>query len=87
PTIKCGNGNVSIAKHGVLDIHCDVHTGIKAIILKWSSQTPLCSVYVSGGRNIALRQRTEQTGTYFHLNTSDYSRSENAVDGNTNGYF
>ncbi|CAL1548041.1 unnamed protein product, partial [Lymnaea stagnalis] len=39
------------------------------------------------GRNIALKQNTSQTSTSLHGNSYDYSRSENAVDGNTDGSF
>ncbi|XP_055886245.1 uncharacterized protein LOC106076992 isoform X1 [Biomphalaria glabrata] len=45
----------------------------------------LCSLYISGGRNVALKQTADQTGTYSEGNI--WYRASLAVDGNTNSVF
>ncbi|CAL1529558.1 unnamed protein product [Lymnaea stagnalis] len=48
----------------------------------------LCSVYVSRGRNIALKQNTSQAGTYRNKDIpASISKSKNAVDGDRNANF
>ncbi|CAL1532189.1 unnamed protein product, partial [Lymnaea stagnalis] len=64
-----------------MDIYCNISKPIQGIVLNGSSVTRLCSLYISKGRNVALRQATSQTSTYSE---SPFYFSSTAVDGNAN---
>ncbi|CAL1544889.1 unnamed protein product, partial [Lymnaea stagnalis] len=65
------------------DIYCNISNPIQGIILNGSAVNTLCSLYISKGRNVALKQPTNQTSNYYY---AMYPAS-NAVDGNTNWNF
>ncbi|CAL1536664.1 unnamed protein product [Lymnaea stagnalis] len=76
---SCDNKVPVVIGNHTLDIHCDMNVTVDQVTLTGDSVQFLCSLYISGGRNVALRQQTIQftdSGpTYF-----DYS-SRKAVDG------
>ncbi|KAK3801327.1 hypothetical protein RRG08_049093, partial [Elysia crispata] len=57
------------------DIVCNSHDPVKEFSLFGTGVRSLCSLYISGGRNVALKQKTTQSSTYNSWNSS------NAVDG------
>ncbi|KAK3699507.1 hypothetical protein RRG08_059845 [Elysia crispata] len=57
------------------DIVCNSHDPVKEFSLFGTGVWSLCSLYISGGRNVALKQKTKQSSTYNTWNSS------NAVDG------
>uniref|UniRef100_A0A2C9LYV1 Uncharacterized protein n=1 Tax=Biomphalaria glabrata TaxID=6526 RepID=A0A2C9LYV1_BIOGL len=70
-----------------LDVFCQdtTHRSIsKSVFIEVTAAVTLCSIYVSGGRNVALKASTEQS-SIFSNGTYDesFARSENSVDGNT----
>ncbi|XP_059168899.1 uncharacterized protein LOC131950690 [Physella acuta] len=82
---KCNNNTVVLINETTLDFHCKDVLYMKEIKIEMSSPSKLCSLYISGGRNVALRQKATQTGTLVGYGyTSIDTRAENAVDGNTN---
>ncbi|KAH9490833.1 hypothetical protein Btru_033515 [Bulinus truncatus] len=73
----CHRQMSTFVNNRTVDIRCDNKEFINLVILEGAGVTSLCSVHVSRGRNVALRQRTDQTST-----TGTHS-SDKAVDGNT----
>uniref|UniRef100_A0A2C9M7Q2 Fucolectin tachylectin-4 pentraxin-1 domain-containing protein n=1 Tax=Biomphalaria glabrata TaxID=6526 RepID=A0A2C9M7Q2_BIOGL len=63
------------------DYRCEINDTITRLTVRGSSLNGLCSLYISGGRNVALKQTAEQTETM-----GTYSASL-AVDGDTNSDF
>ncbi|CAG5132762.1 unnamed protein product, partial [Candidula unifasciata] len=72
-----------------LDVHCDLTQLIDTIDLTGRSVGFLCSVHVSGGRNVALKAWTYQDTTDVQLVRGISLRfsSDKAVDSNTDGNF
>ncbi|KAH9490835.1 hypothetical protein Btru_033521 [Bulinus truncatus] len=64
-----------------VDIRCENFDFINRVILEGDGVTSLCSIYVSSGRNVALKQPTEQTST------NGSSSASTAVDGNNSTAF
>ncbi|KAH9490834.1 hypothetical protein Btru_033519 [Bulinus truncatus] len=60
-----------------VDVRCENIEFINRVILEGEGITSLCSVYISAGRNVAMKQPTEQTST------NDTYYAWTAVDGNT----
>ncbi|CAL1536343.1 unnamed protein product [Lymnaea stagnalis] len=60
----------------VRDVYCTMNTAVNQLVLAWEERTSLCSIHISGGRNIALRQAAKQSSNY-----SNTSNAEKAVDG------
>ncbi|KAK6991375.1 platelet endothelial aggregation receptor 1 [Biomphalaria glabrata] len=79
--IDCLNLKYFLVDNSTLDIQCDLTEAIQTVILTGTGQTSLCSLYINGGRNVALKQRARQTSTYANLILYDAS---NGIDGNTN---
>ncbi|BFZ21379.1 hypothetical protein BsWGS_24417 [Bradybaena similaris] len=78
-SINCTNRQQARVSETTMDIHCDMQELVKQVILTGEGVNYLCSLYISGGRNVALKQRTEQSSTFEE---STKSLSRNAVDGN-----
>ncbi|BFZ11388.1 hypothetical protein BsWGS_14427 [Bradybaena similaris] len=79
--IPCKNIRTAKVSDKALDIHCDLNVTVMQVIVSWEGPAYLCSLYISGGRNIALNQNASQSSTDFR-----YSRAPtaaNAVDGDT----
>ncbi|XP_055866684.1 sushi, von Willebrand factor type A, EGF and pentraxin domain-containing protein 1-like isoform X3 [Biomphalaria glabrata] len=59
PSFTCGHHSLKIHKTGntAIDLHCVNSFFIRLLKVSWNSDSPLCSVYVSGERNVALGSR------------------------------
>ncbi|CAL1548637.1 unnamed protein product, partial [Lymnaea stagnalis] len=67
-----------------VDVFCDSNVIARQITLLGSGVGSLCSLYFSGGRNVALGRSALQSTTYTE---EAAARASNAVDGNTDGRF
>ncbi|CAL1529459.1 unnamed protein product [Lymnaea stagnalis] len=56
--VGCVNQRTSAPNNSSLDVYCDVEEPFIRMTLTGKSIKSLCSLYVSGGRNIAFRQNT-----------------------------
>uniref|UniRef100_A0A0B7B5B8 Fucolectin tachylectin-4 pentraxin-1 domain-containing protein n=1 Tax=Arion vulgaris TaxID=1028688 RepID=A0A0B7B5B8_9EUPU len=79
--VPCSNLRIAAVNNQTLDIHCEQIGLVSQVTLMGSGVSSLCSIYVSGGRDVALRQNTTQSSTY-----ATYG-SDKAVDGNTDPQF
>ncbi|XP_059168898.1 uncharacterized protein LOC131950689 [Physella acuta] len=87
-SIKCINHTITVINETTLDFHCNHLIYMKEVKIEMSSNSSLCSLFISGGRNVAIKQLAKQTGTYTDLNYQyKDTHAENAVDGNTSGDF
>ncbi|KAK3763467.1 hypothetical protein RRG08_056935 [Elysia crispata] len=64
-----------------LDIECSTTESVSGVTLSGSGVTGLCSMYISGGRNVALNQAARQSSRYIPGGAPDSFNAENAVDG------
>ncbi|KAK3762852.1 hypothetical protein RRG08_014176 [Elysia crispata] len=64
-----------------LDIECSTTEPVSGVTLSGSGVTGLCSLYISGGRNVALKQTAQQSSRYSPPYAPDSFKAENAVDG------
>ncbi|XP_055885669.1 uncharacterized protein LOC106063878 [Biomphalaria glabrata] len=83
----CSSSDILQIDDVTLDIFCQDTTNrsiSKSVFIEVTAAVTLCSIYVSGGRNVALKASTEQS-LIFSNETYDesFARSENSVDGNT----
>ncbi|BFZ21499.1 hypothetical protein BsWGS_24538 [Bradybaena similaris] len=87
--VDCLELKTQVLDSRTLDMHCNSEDDINKITLNGEAVSELCSVYVSGGRNVALKEKAVQGRTYWKVeagvNTS-YG-AELAVDGNTHQNF
>ncbi|KAH9490840.1 hypothetical protein Btru_033530 [Bulinus truncatus] len=79
--IECPDQKIVIINSKTVDVWCSLYETITNIHITGESVTSLCSVYISKGRNVALRQTTTQTSTDYN------GPSYKAVDGNTSGIY
>ncbi|BFZ21550.1 hypothetical protein BsWGS_24590 [Bradybaena similaris] len=90
--VTCNNTTRLRLDETTLDIHCDNNQTFRVVTLSGAGLHSLCSVYISGGRNVALKQHATQSSTYSehsmhtHNQTVEYT-ADKAVDGNTNADF
>ncbi|XP_055884514.1 uncharacterized protein LOC106056033 [Biomphalaria glabrata] len=83
--LECLNQKYFLVDYDTFDIQCDLPEAIQTVIITGIGQTSLCSLYINGGRSIALKQKTAQSSTYSDSHgTFDASK---AVDGITNSDF
>ncbi|CAL1532183.1 unnamed protein product [Lymnaea stagnalis] len=75
----------TITQDRTMDILCDVSVAGNKISFIGDGVNSLCSLYISGGRNVAVRQMTSQSSNYSE-NGVAYDSSR-AVDGNTDSDF
>ncbi|CAL1532192.1 unnamed protein product [Lymnaea stagnalis] len=61
-----------------MDIYCNISKPLNEIFLNGSAVSTICSLYISKGRNVALKQPTNQTSNFY----DSYYLSSAAVDGN-----
>ncbi|GFO10790.1 fucolectin-related protein [Plakobranchus ocellatus] len=73
---SCPGGQSAKVNNLTLDISCPTVEVVGELKLSGSGVTALCSLYICGGRNVALGQSTLQSSTY------DNWHSRNVVDGN-----
>ncbi|KAK3795281.1 hypothetical protein RRG08_055843 [Elysia crispata] len=64
-----------------LDIECSTTEPVSGVTLSGSGVTGLCSLYISGGRNVALNQTARQSSRYRPVDAPDSYYASNAVDG------
>ncbi|XP_059172022.1 uncharacterized protein LOC131953048 [Physella acuta] len=72
--IQCSGMKLSYINNKTLDIRCDLSVMVNQVIVSGGGVKSLCSIYISGGRNVALHQATTQSSTYM-------AGSSNGVDG------
>uniref|UniRef100_A0A2C9LLA3 EGF-like domain-containing protein n=1 Tax=Biomphalaria glabrata TaxID=6526 RepID=A0A2C9LLA3_BIOGL len=82
---SCVNQLLAIVDTLTVDYRCEVNNTITSLRVTGPGLNGLCSLYVSGDRNVALKQSTDQTGTYQESNF--FYTSSLAVDGDTNAFF
>ncbi|XP_055884492.1 uncharacterized protein LOC129926172 [Biomphalaria glabrata] len=80
-TPTCINKQVSFIDSTRIDYRCEMTETIIQLRLTGPALKSLCSLYISGGRNVALHQSADQTSTYNEGNI--YFTASLAVDGNT----
>ncbi|KAK3756421.1 hypothetical protein RRG08_029092 [Elysia crispata] len=68
-----------------LDIECSTTQKVSGVTLSGSGVTGLCSLYISGGRNVALKQSALQSSRYNPRNNQIDWLASHAVDGTTGG--
>ncbi|KAH9494724.1 hypothetical protein Btru_017728 [Bulinus truncatus] len=78
-TLKCINQQTLNLDTTTVDYRCDLSETIQELTVTGTGLKSLCSIYISGGRNVAVKQTTQQTSTGY-----DAAR---AVDGNPNGQY
>ncbi|KAH9494723.1 hypothetical protein Btru_017725 [Bulinus truncatus] len=83
-TLSCNNSQISIVNARTVDYKCQVYETVQQLTVTGSAVKDLCSLYINGGRNFALKQKTDQTGIYYESGLSYPSTL--AVDGNTNSH-
>ncbi|CAG5114843.1 unnamed protein product, partial [Candidula unifasciata] len=87
--VSCSDMKKVAVDSKTLDVHCKTYKEIDTVTLKGAVVTRLCSVYVSGGRNVGLKEMAKQDTTHaniFNNKPRDYPASL-AVDGDTRNHF
>ncbi|KAK6991214.1 hypothetical protein BgiMline_014569, partial [Biomphalaria glabrata] len=77
----CSRQRFHLLNSRVVEIRCDMDELFDRIVLEGEGVTSLCSINVNGGRNVAMKQPTEQTST------NGTNVASNAVDGNSDSNF
>ncbi|CAL1536344.1 unnamed protein product [Lymnaea stagnalis] len=80
--LNCTNPRKDLIDRRTTDFYCDIHVTVSQLIIHLNEKRSVCSVYVSGGRNVALRQYASQSSTYSKMGYN-LARALNAVDGST----
>ncbi|BFZ21558.1 hypothetical protein BsWGS_24597 [Bradybaena similaris] len=91
-TFNCSKQRSARVDHRTMDIHCDLQTTVQVVSLSGEAVKDLCSLYISGGRNVALRQPTRQSSTLSERwpatgGVLTNFTSDKAVDGDTSRDF
>ncbi|XP_059166739.1 pentraxin fusion protein-like, partial [Physella acuta] len=81
-TIECSNITTYIVSKTTRDIVCRAGDISDKLIIKIPAGQVICSLFISGGRNVAFNQTAAQTSDY-----SKSSKAGKAVDGNTESVF
>ncbi|CAL1534187.1 unnamed protein product [Lymnaea stagnalis] len=79
--VYCSEQKIYVINKNTIDIRCNVIVDTTSVIIEGHGVKSVCSLYVSGGRNVALKQTASQTSTYGK------AFADNAVDGKTSGLF
>ncbi|CAL1546986.1 unnamed protein product [Lymnaea stagnalis] len=79
---QCRNKQQSFVNPYTMTILCDLTLEVSEVKITGTSVRSVCSIYVSGDRNVSLRQTTSQSSN-FSVN----SQSHMALDRETNGNF
>ncbi|KAK0046261.1 multiple epidermal growth factor-like domains protein 10 [Biomphalaria pfeifferi] len=77
-TLSCTNMNMFYVDALTFDIRCDVNDAIDQLTIESNIVDYICSLRVSGGRNLAIFQSTNQSST---LNNNSLFSAQYAVDG------
>ncbi|XP_059173259.1 uncharacterized protein LOC131953868 [Physella acuta] len=83
---NCENQIIDILDNSTADIYCNVEKLYTNLTLSWNERITICSIYVNGGRNVALKQTAVQSSTYMVAGESK-AKASNAVDGDPNSNF
>ncbi|KAH9523232.1 hypothetical protein Btru_066168 [Bulinus truncatus] len=84
PLINCDRQEIFDLDGETVDYVCDVKETIQELTVTGAGLKSLCSFYISGGRNIALKEDAAQSTNYSY-EARGYASS--AVDGGTDGEF
>ncbi|KAK3739089.1 hypothetical protein RRG08_064534 [Elysia crispata] len=81
-SVTCPDFRTAKVDNITLDIECFTQHNVSGLSISGSGVTELCSLYISGGRNVALKQTARQSSRYRPPDgaPSSYNAS-NAVDG------
>ncbi|CAL1547298.1 unnamed protein product [Lymnaea stagnalis] len=82
--MACNNQQIFLVDNHTMDVRCNVTVGVMQVIIRGQSVKSLCSLYISGGRNVALKQSASQTSTYVKDKRINIQASS-AIDGKTDG--
>ncbi|KAH9503047.1 hypothetical protein Btru_075814 [Bulinus truncatus] len=83
-SIKGSTYNKIFSSGQAIDIQLQVTDRIRYIQIEGYRPCQICLLRISGGRNVALKQSTDQSSTY---NDGSNTHSSNAVDGNTDSEY
>ncbi|GFS14754.1 multiple epidermal growth factor-like domains 10 [Elysia marginata] len=64
-----------------MDIDCPTSDAVSCVQISGLGVAVLCSLYISGGRNVALKQTASQSSRYVPTSSENAFKPENAVDG------
>ncbi|CAL1536341.1 unnamed protein product [Lymnaea stagnalis] len=81
--LPCQGQQISRVNNRTKDIYCFLNETVSQVSLVWTETVSLCSFYVSGGRNVALKQPARQSSNYY----SNWAFASAAVDGDTSSDF
>ncbi|CAL1546987.1 unnamed protein product [Lymnaea stagnalis] len=79
----CIDTKLYLINNKTVDIRCKVIVDTTSVIIEGQGVKSLCSLYINGGRNVALKQNSAQTSTYTSPTVA--ASASKAVDGNTLG--
>ncbi|KAK3757391.1 hypothetical protein RRG08_050093 [Elysia crispata] len=77
---ECPESNTAKINKVSADISCPTEYPVTSVTLSGDGVIFLCSLYISAGRNMALKQRAEQS-SWFNIDLTDRWWAEYAVDG------
>ncbi|KAH9490858.1 hypothetical protein Btru_033661 [Bulinus truncatus] len=63
-TTQCRNQKVFQLNETAFDIYCNFNLPMKQLIVEGETVKSICQIKISGGRNLALKQKTYQTSTF-----------------------
>ncbi|XP_059176848.1 uncharacterized protein LOC131956430 [Physella acuta] len=72
----------SAISQDTVEFRCRTTVNMTRLVLSGENVKNICNVYISGGRNVAVKQSASQDSTYTDYGGS--SNASNAVDGNRN---
>ncbi|KAH9487967.1 hypothetical protein Btru_066877 [Bulinus truncatus] len=78
--VPCRRQAFTVVNNRSVEIRCENAGFVNKIILEGEGVTSLCSIYISRGRNVALKQSAEQTSTndtYYAMKAVDGMREGN----------
>ncbi|XP_059138701.1 uncharacterized protein LOC131927060 [Physella acuta] len=78
-SLNCTQLKVYLIDNRTIDLVCDTQVPAAEVKVTWAQPKLLRTLYISGGRNVALKQTAQLTSTY-----DDLTLASHAVDGNTN---
>ncbi|CAL1538431.1 unnamed protein product [Lymnaea stagnalis] len=87
---RCLNPKTYVQRDkNLIDVVCDLKDTFSVVNITGDIVRNICTIQISGGRNVALRQFARQSSNYFNHDGSqglNFSQASNAVDGNTGSF-